>query len=468
VRDNEATQAAAHDILNNNREFLAKVSTATISPVTETSDGLANLICIPLHSLLGPPVRPLGAAAAPTTAPTARYLLVAQVLAEQVGDQFTPQNKEYEDTTTTLVDHENRVVVTSGKAPAGSDLKQSSDPILSGLRMDVADSDTPSYTVDDTLVTIVPVEVQPSEETGAVRWSLVMRTPQRDIEADVNDLFQRTVYWDVFVVVAVTAILVSTAMQLIRSRSRMEHMQHELLTRELDQAREIQLKWLPPVGSTPAGIELSAVNHPASHISGDFYNWFELGDGRTVVTIGDVTGHGMAAAFLMATTQLLVRNTMARVGDPGKCLQEVNDQLCVQVFHGQFVSLLLMVLDPKRGILEIADAGHPPPVLVSNGRCEVMESVKSSLVMGVEQRVEYPTQRLDLPKGAGLLLYTDGVVEALSPGGQRFLVSGLKRALAGAQPGPKGMIDAVVAGVNQHIAGSPLADDLTMVAIQLQ
>jgi serine phosphatase RsbU (regulator of sigma subunit) len=470
-QDNAANRAAALDLAQQDRDLLTAVSVATISPVVSTKYGLANLICIPLSELPGPGGRP-PAARPPATRPAAtspapgRRWLVAVILVDQIGNQFTPENREYQDTTSILVDQADRVVASSAKLPEGTELKQSSDPVLSGLRTAVADTDAPSYVTDGTLVTIVPVDVQPSV-TGAVYWSLVMRTPLADIDADVNLLFQRTVYWGVFVVVAVTAILVSTAVQLIQSRSRMEHMQNELLTRELDQAREIQLKWLPPVSSTPAGLELHAVNHPASHISGDFYNWFDLPDGRTVVAIGDVTGHGMAAAFLMATTQLLVRNTMARVADPGKCLQDVNNQLCVQVFHGQFVSLLLMVLDLKQGIVEIADAGHPAPVLVYDGKCEAMEGVKSQLVLGVEQNVEYPTQRLPLPPGAGLLLYTDGVVEALSPTGQRYLLSGLKQALSTAQPGARGMIDAVVAGVKHHLAGNPLADDLTMVAIQL-
>jgi serine phosphatase RsbU (regulator of sigma subunit) len=413
------------------------------------------------------PARP-GPATSPATLPAhSRRLLVAVIPVKQVGDQFTPETREFQDTSSILVDQDKHVVASSEESLVGLDLREVSDPIFSGLHDPGAGENPSSYVTDGTLVTVVPVDVQPSNEAGAVRWSLVMRTPQADIDADVNQLFQRTVWWGVFVVVAVTAILFSTGWQLIQLRWRMEHIQNELLTRELDQAREIQLKWLPPAGSMPAGLELSAVNNPASHISGDFYNWFDLPDGRTAVAIGDVTGHGMAAAFLMATTQLLVRNTMARVIDPGKCLQEVNDQLCVQVFHGQFVSLLLMVLDPKQGIVEIADAGHPPPVLIADGKCEVMEAVKSSLVMGVEQRVEYLTQRLPLPDGAGLLLYTDGVVEALSPGGERFTVAGLTRALSGAQAGAKGMINAVIAGVNQHMAGSPLEDDLTMVAIQL-
>ena len=74
-------------------------------------------------------------------------------------------------------------------------------------------------------------------------------------------------------------------------------------------------------------------------------------DARDVVTIGDVTGHGISAAFLMSTTQLMVRTVMMRVGDPGKCLEEVNGHLCVQVFNGQFVTMLICVIDLENDAL---------------------------------------------------------------------------------------------------------------------
>src|SRR5439155_8415781 len=117
--------------------------------------------------------------------------------------------------------------------------------------------------------------------------------------------------------------------------------------------------------------------------SGDFYNWFALpammmktsvsgavggehaetegggGSGRVAVVIGDVTGHGMAAALLMATTQLLVRMALSRYQDAGRCLQEVNKQLCMQAgstFKGQFVTMLVMVLDTRHGTMQVASA----------------------------------------------------------------------------------------------------------------
>jgi sigma-B regulation protein RsbU (phosphoserine phosphatase) len=275
------------------------------------------------------------------------------------------------------------------------------------------------------------------------------------------------IIWASFLIVAMTAILVSTAVQVIRGRVRMERMQHEILNKDLLQAREIQLNWLPESTHSNRMLDIAAVNTPASHVSGDFYNWFELPDGRIVVAIGDVTGHGMAAAFLMATTQMLIRTTMPRILDPGLCLEEVNRQLCIQVFNGQFVTLELLVLDLENSSVEIATGGHPPP-LVSHGDEFVPLPVDPQLVLGVEPTSRFPTQRFTLPRNASVLLYTDGVIDAQTVTGERFNEEGLAAGLSGHYDSAQSLLDAAIDAINTFRKGRDLNDDLTLVAIQLQ
>ncbi len=230
------------------------------------------------------------------------------------------------------------------------------------------------------------------------RWELFVSTSLDAVDGNVNRLFRRAVGWGAGVSVAVAAILASTAAGLIRGRVRVERLRHDVLTRELAEARRIQLAWLPKARPAAAVVDVAAVNSPASHISGDFYNWFDLPDGRLAVTIGDVTGHGMSAAFLMATTQLLVRTTLTRLSDPGACLAEVNRHLCVQAFNGQFVTMLVAVIDPANLRLELATAGHPSPLL-TDGRTFRPLTVEPQLVLGVDPDAEYPTESHDLPPG---------------------------------------------------------------------
>jgi serine phosphatase RsbU (regulator of sigma subunit) len=311
------------------------------------------------------------------------------------------------------------------------------------------------------LMAIEPVSI------AGRKWTLMVITPLAEVDAVVTRVFKRAVFWAIFVVCSMTAILLSTALQLIRARVRMERVRNDLLTKELTQAREIQLAWLPRQGVSVASIDIAAINQPASHISGDFYNWFELPDGRTVVTIGDVTGHGLSAAFLMATTQLLVHTTMLRLQDPGRTLMEVNKQLCTQVFNGQFVTMLVCVLDMENGRIEVGTAGHYPPILGDGGRFRSMP-VESQLVLGVEKETRYVTERFDLPPGASLVLYTDGVIDARSPDGKRFDLKHLLATVEGHKDTAQALVDSIVGRINRFRGNLDLPDDLTLVCIQTQ
>jgi sigma-B regulation protein RsbU (phosphoserine phosphatase) len=242
--------------------------------------------------------------------------------------------------------------------------------------------------------------------------------------------------------------------------------QRELLSRELEQAREIQLLWLPERQGSEFGLDIAAVNRPASHVSGDFYNWFELPDGRACVVIGDVTGHGLPAAFLMATTQLLVRVIISRISDPGQCLREANRLLCTHVFSGQFVTLLVMVIDAETGVVELATAGHPPP-FVGSGEAFAPLPIESQLVLAVDQDVPYVTQRFELKRGTSMLLFTDGVTDVQSPTGERLGTEGVEKSLFGTFTKAQTLLDTALDAVESFRAGREAADDLTLVAVQL-
>lgn len=312
------------------------------------------------------------------------------------------------------------------------------------------------------------VSVQPVNILGQ-RWWLTIGASLNVVNAIVHDTFRKTLIWGIFLVISVGLILVSTSIQMIRSRLRMERVKHEILTRELSQARKIQLAWLPKAGDEPHHIDICAVNQPASHISGDFYNWFEMDGGKVCVVIGDVTGHGMAAAFLMSTTQLLVRMTMPRAGTPGKCLESVNRQLCQQIFNGQFVTMIILVIDRDKRTMELATAGHPAPLVGIDGNFRELE-LEPQLVLGVDRDSTYPTETVQLSGAASVLLYTDGLVDTISPTDDRFQLDRLKKALdllKSTAASPKVLTDRIVQSVDAFRAGRPLEDDLTLVSLNL-
>jgi serine phosphatase RsbU (regulator of sigma subunit) len=330
---------------------------------------------------------------------------------------------------------------------------------------------------------------EPIKQLPGHKWAVLMSSPLSDAELPVKDLFREAMLWAVFVSLSVTGILGSTSFFMIRSRVRYERARHDSLKREMEQARQIQLAWLPDNQNTLAGLEVSAANLPASHISGDFYNWFHLpalayskrtaephesaGGGeqlessKVAIVIGDVTGHGMAAAFLMATTQLLVRTTLSHYQDPGRCLKEVNRQLCMQGFRGQFVTMLVIVLDPRTSSIEVATAGHPAPLVERDGKFVSLE-MEPQLVLGVDPQEQYKTQGFILEPGASVMLYTDGVVEAEGKSGEQYGVERLIAELNAVQASadPQARIHAVLEDVKRFCANKDLLDDVTLVAVR--
>jgi serine phosphatase RsbU (regulator of sigma subunit) len=399
-------------------------------------------------------------------------LLVAVVSGQEIDRNFLHLLNDQNSAGVALVDSRLQVVSCTNHDMAGMNLSEFDNPQMRDLIQTYQQHPRTSYglfieplsigavVLGPRMVTLTPVSI-----TAEDHWTLVFAQPLANIDAAVKALFKRAVYWAAFVAASITAILVSTAIQMIRWRGRLERERHQVLERDLQQARRIQQQWLPDLASVPARIDMAAVNQPARHISGDFYNWFDLANGRHVVLIGDVTGHGMTAAFLMATTQLLVRNIMARVPDPGAAMEELNLQLCTQMFYGQFVTLQILTLDFEQKLMEVCSAGHPPPLILEAGRTRPLE-VLPQLVLGVEKDVRYPTQQFALPDSSGLLLYTDGVVDAQGPGDERYGIGRLRQTLDHQSGSAQEIIDAVTASVRQFHGGRELNDDLTLVAIQ--
>lgn len=298
-------------------------------------------------------------------------------------------------------------------------------------------------------------------------WYVSIGSTQADASSLVKEIFAGTLFWAPILLLVFTSVMVSTAITLIRNRSRLERFRHQMLSNELAQARQIQLSWLPQTRFQGRGLDVLALNTPASHVSGDFYNYFPLRDGREVVVIGDVTGHGLAAAFLMATTQMLIRATLTRTGDPVATLDEVNHELCSQAFSGQFVTLLLAVIDQESGSIDVINAGHPPPIIVDDGAVQMLRT-RPQLVLGVEGDTKYYVQNFPLPDTeCTILLYTDGIVECRNPQGERFSMDKLCTALSGASEIPDELMARVMRIVDDFRGTEPLTDDATAVAMRI-
>ncbi len=455
----DAQKEKARQIAKQNLAWIDGVNDATISPFLHVGDEAGHLVAVPL----GGPINKAN-----------HRVMLALVPMSRVEKKLLAEVNREDAMAAMLVDASGTIVSNFNPDTVGLNvLKDSRDPRTRAMAAKQMSAGTAATEIFEYADKIGDVEFEPSMVTIQPvsvldqKWWLVISSRLSTVDRIVGPLFREVIIWAAFLIIAMTAILVSTAVQVIRGRVRLERMQHEVLNRELLQAREIQLNWLPESNLAGRTLDIAAINTPASHVSGDFYNWFELPDGRIVIAIGDVTGHGMAAAFLMATTQMLIRTSMPRIADPGLCLEEVNRQLCIQVFNGQFVTMEIMVLDLENATVDIATAGHPPP-LVGSGEEFKPLGIDPQLVLGVEPSTRFPTQRFQLPRNANLLLYTDGVIDAQSATGERFSEEGLAACIYGKFDNAQAMLDTVLEAINDFRKGRDLNDDLTLVAIQLQ
>lgn len=236
----------------------------------------------------------------------------------------------------------------------------------------------------------------------------------------------------------------------------------EFAEKELQMARELQSRLLPPGEIAGPGWRAAARNLPARLVAGDFYDVFQLPHGRVGVVVGDVAGKGMAAALVMASVKAMLP-LLAADRPAADTLRELNRRLAAELPARQFVALALALLDAASGRLELANAGLPDPYLLTAGSApRTIEVPGPRLPLGVRAEVAYSACEMALAPGDRLLLLSDGLPEAPVAAGEPLGYAGLA-ALIAANPAdvggapPLAWIDALLARV--QAATSPVLED---------
>ncbi len=249
-----------------------------------------------------------------------------------------------------------------------------------------------------------------------------------------------------------------------------EHMALEHLQSELKIASGIQVSMLPkrfPLFPDISEIDLHASMDPAKEIGGDFYDAFSVGEEHVFVAIGDVSGKGVPAALFMARAMTLLRMEALRGAQPAQILSRVNEQLCENNDAGMFVTLFCGVLNVKTGALDYSNAGHNPPFVGAANREFTALPVPRGLVAGMIEGAVYKDAKIELARGETLLLYTDGVTEAMNPGNQAYGDERLLSLLdAGGFRNMHALVDAVRKDVAGFVEGAAQSDDITLLAVR--
>lgn len=217
------------------------------------------------------------------------------------------------------------------------------------------------------------------------------------------------------------ALAAPAALAISNARLAVESIERDRLRRELAMARRMQRNLLPK--RRRGAFPLLALNRPAQEISGDFYDYFDLADGRIGFTIGDVAGKGLDAAFLMVRCASLMRWAGKEGLPPAQWMSRVNEELCESLGNGTFVCAAAGYFDPQRSHLVWANAGFPPLVHF-DGADTITAFRAEGPPLGIIAGMNFPEQSMDLDQGA-MYLFSDGATDARDPTGVMLGVDGM-------------------------------------------
>ncbi len=258
------------------------------------------------------------------------------------------------------------------------------------------------------------------------------------------------------------------AIAIQRARLHDEAMQTRAIQAELDLARQVQLSVLPEEKPVVPGYEFYDYYRAANTIGGDYFDYVQLPDGRLAAIVADVSGHGIAAAMVMARLASETKFCLATIDDPCEVMSRINNLLCVNNSDGRFVTMVLVVLDPRTHELTILNAGHSSPLLRHpDGRVESLPRDHAGMILGVLEDTPYEAMTHALAPGNSITLFTDGIVEAMHPDGSQYGDERLAKQLSHHPSAEVSVLgEQIIRDVGNFIGNGVQTDDICLVSLR--
>jgi len=254
---------------------------------------------------------------------------------------------------------------------------------------------------------------------------------------------------------------------MVRSKTYAQALNLEKMTRDLKKARKVQESLLPEKLPQVPGWQLAAAIKPAGETSGDFYDYLQMPDGRLGLIIADVTDKGTSAALFMALSRSLWRTFAAEYPhNPEQTLGMTNRRILEDTHGGLYITMFYGLLNPQDGTFTYCSAGHHPAYLVRGLDGSVEELVRTGIPLGVLKDVTWGVEQVNLEEGDTLVLYTDGITDAMNASeqffGQERLVDAIRR--HSTKPTQE-ILEALLAEERDWVGDAQPFDDLTLMVI---
>jgi len=248
--------------------------------------------------------------------------------------------------------------------------------------------------------------------------------------------------------------------------------ERERMARELEIARSVQMSLLPKENPLAEGYDIAGVCIPALEVGGDYYDFFQLGDGKIGIAIGDVSGKGVPAAIYMTLTKGILQSHAGESMSPRDVLNKLNRQMYLNIERSSFVSMFYAVLDMKQRKIRFSRAGHNPAILAQRSTNSSTLIQPKGIALGLEEGTKFQAfleeHEMTLERGDVLTFYTDGFSEATNEKGDEFGEDALEQVVAQSRElSANGLIQRVVRSVKTFVGNHPQHDDMTMVVVKV-
>ena len=249
--------------------------------------------------------------------------------------------------------------------------------------------------------------------------------------------------------------------RLLEAEKELQHMQEDLRV-----AARIQQNLLPQLSPEIPEYEITGTTLPAKIVGGDYFDYFPVGPGRFGLALGDVSGKGLPASLLMANVQATLRGQALWARSAAECIDRANRQLFLSTESDRFVTLFFAFLDIREHTITYCNAGQEPPLLMrADGSYQRLTT--GGPLLGVSDRIPYEEAALSLQPDDTLLVYSDGLSEAVNPEGAMFGEQGVLAVLQHHRStGVQAFVDGLLRGVASHSGAALQSDDRTVLVVR--
>jgi adenylate cyclase len=239
---------------------------------------------------------------------------------------------------------------------------------------------------------------------------------------------------------------------------------------DLSVARDVQMSMLPATCPEVEGYQIAASSTPAREVGGDFFDFFEIGEGKLGLIIGDVTGKSVSGALIMSASRSVFRMLSEEELTVGEIMMRANRRLKKDIKSGMFVALLYAVLDAEKGGVGLCSAGQTQPVLMSAKTAEatLVETLGDTFPLGILEDASYEETRLQLEPGDKVVFYTDGIVEAMNKKEEIYGFERLQEVIKTSKASKaEALMNDIITSVSDFTGNAPQHDDLTMIIVSV-